>query len=99
MLYHIKEANAVFMTKDFNNDGVSDCVGLEVSALSILESPESYVNILLGEYQEPEARPSCNNCCKKHQLCRISSEDSLATTLQATAWDYSSLIDSSKILF
>ena len=64
MLYHIKEANAVFMTKDFNNDGVSDCVGLEVSALSILESPESYVNILLGEYQEPEARSSCNNCSK-----------------------------------
>ena len=54
MLYHIKEANAVFMTKDFDNDKVSDCVGLEVSAISILESPDSYVNILLGDYQEPE---------------------------------------------
>ena len=54
MLYHIKEANAVFMTKDFDNDKVSDCVGLEVSAISILESPDSYVNIMLGDYQEPE---------------------------------------------
>lgn len=54
MLFHIKEANAVFMTKDFDVDGESDCVGLEVSAISIMESEESYVNILLGDYQEPE---------------------------------------------
>ena len=29
-------------------------MGLEVSAISIMESEESYVNILLGDYQEPE---------------------------------------------
>ena len=32
-------------------------MGLEVSAISIMESEESYVNILLGDYQEPEVSP------------------------------------------
>jgi len=40
--------------KDFNNDNSSDCVSLEISALSIMESEDAYVNILLGDYQEPE---------------------------------------------
>ena len=42
--------------QDFNNDNASDCVSLEVSALSIMESEDAYVNILLGDYQEPEVR-------------------------------------------
>lgn len=40
--------------KDFDNDTKSDCIGLEISAMSVLESEESYVNILLGDYEEPE---------------------------------------------
>ena len=44
----------LYSQKDFDVDGESDCVGLEVSAISIMESEESYVNILLGDYQEPE---------------------------------------------
>ena len=44
----------MYSQKDFDVDGESDCVGLEVSAISIMESEESYVNILLGDYQEPE---------------------------------------------
>ena len=71
MLYHVKEANAIFMTKvgdgfkvqnpfnlfsiqDFDNNNSSDCVGFEVSAITIIETTESYVNILLGDYKEPE---------------------------------------------
>ena len=45
--------SCVFL-KDFNNDTKSDCIGLELSAISVLESDESYVNILLGDYEEPE---------------------------------------------
>ena len=75
MLYHVKEANAIFMTKvgdgpgailpfnlvsiqDFDNNNRSDCVGFEVSAITIIETTESYVNILLGDYKEPEASPT-----------------------------------------
>ena len=71
MLYHVKEANAIFMTKvgerlkknpaltlltiqDFDNNNASDCIGFEVSAITIIETTESYVNILLGDYKEPE---------------------------------------------
>ena len=31
MLYHVREANAVFLTKDFDNNGTSDCMGFQVS--------------------------------------------------------------------
>jgi len=54
MLYHVKEANAVFLTKDFNNDNKSECLGFQVEAITILETEESYVNILLGKYDVPE---------------------------------------------
>ena len=70
MLYHIKEANAVFITKvkrlgfynlinrcdykDFDNKEGSDCIGFQVEAITILETEHSYVNILLGNYDVPE---------------------------------------------
>ena len=47
----------VFLTtfiQDFDNDNSSDCIGFEVTAITILETAESYVNILLGDYKEPE---------------------------------------------
>ena len=49
-----KQPKSFDFLQDFDNDTKSDCVGLEISALSILESEESYVNILLGDYEEPE---------------------------------------------
>merc|ERR1719153_417626 len=54
MLYHVKEANAVFITKDFDSTGGSDCLGFQVEAITILETEHSYVNILLGDYNIPE---------------------------------------------
>jgi len=54
MLYHLKEANAVFITKDFDNKDGSDCLGFQVEAITILETEHSYVNILLGDYNIPE---------------------------------------------
>merc|ERR1719402_1474114 len=54
MLYHVKEANAVFITKDFDDKNGSDCVGFQVEAITILETEKSYVNILLGKYDVPE---------------------------------------------
>ena len=46
--------NVFVSIQDFDNDNSSDCVGFEVSAITIIETTESYVNILLGEYKEPE---------------------------------------------
>ena len=54
MKYLAKQPKSFDFLQDFDNDTKSDCVGLEISALSILESEESYVNILLGDYEEPE---------------------------------------------
>ena len=44
--------------QDFDNNNSSDCIGFEVSAITIIETTESYVNILLGDYKEPEASPT-----------------------------------------
>ena len=55
-VYFSKQLKSCDFSKDFDNDTKSDCIGLEISALSILESEESYVNILLGDYEEPEVR-------------------------------------------
>jgi len=54
MLFHVREANAVFLTKDFDNNNKSDCIGFQVEAITILETEKSYVNILLGNYDVPE---------------------------------------------
>ena len=43
-----------FSIQDFDNNNVSDCIGFEVTAITIIETTESYVNILLGDYKEPE---------------------------------------------
>ena len=50
----VKNLKSCDFLKDFDNDTKSDCIGLEISAMSVLESEESYVNILLGDYEEPE---------------------------------------------
>ena len=54
MLWHIKEANALFQSKDFDNDGKSECLGFTVSEITVFKSKESALNLLTGEYSVPE---------------------------------------------
>ena len=51
MLWHVKEANSLFQSKDFDNDGKSECLGFTVSEITIFKEPESPVNLLTGEYK------------------------------------------------
>ena len=46
----------MFCSKDFDNKDGSDCLGFQVEAITILETEESYVNILLGNYDIPEVK-------------------------------------------
>ena len=50
-----------FIIQDFDNNNVSDCIGFEVTAITIIETTESYVNILLGDYKEPEVNSTFAN--------------------------------------
>ena len=54
MMWHLKEANNLLMTKDFDDDGVSECIGITVSEITIFKSEESTVNLLTGDYNTPE---------------------------------------------
>ena len=35
MLWHIKEANAMIQSEDFDSDGTSECIGFTVSEITI----------------------------------------------------------------
>ena len=37
MLWHIKEANTMIQTEDFDNDGPSECIGFTVSEITIFQ--------------------------------------------------------------
>ena len=49
-----KEADALFQTEDFDEDGNSECIGLTVSEITIFKSEASNVNLLTGKYSIPE---------------------------------------------
>ena len=51
MLWHVREANALFQSKDFDNDGKSECLGFTVSEITIFKEADSPVNLLTGEYK------------------------------------------------
>jgi len=46
LLYHVKQANFLMRTVDFNNDGNSDCVGLHVQDIRIITDPRISVDSL-----------------------------------------------------
>jgi hypothetical protein len=50
----IKEANAVFQSKDFDDDGQSEMLSINLAALTVLTTSESSINILDGSYPTPE---------------------------------------------
>ena len=37
MLWHIKEANEMIQSEDFDNDGTSECIGFTVSEITIFQ--------------------------------------------------------------
>ena len=37
MLWHLKEANAMIQSEDFDNDGTSECIGFTVSEITIFQ--------------------------------------------------------------
>ena len=48
MLYHVRQANLLMRSSDFNNDGHSDCVGVHVQDIRILTDPRLTVEDSLG---------------------------------------------------
>ncbi|XP_059096532.1 disintegrin and metalloproteinase domain-containing protein 10-like isoform X2 [Tigriopus californicus] len=54
MLWHIREANALFQSKDFDNDGLSECIGFSVSEITLFTRAASPVNLLTGYFGMPE---------------------------------------------
>lgn len=48
MLWHLKEANAMIQSEDFDNDGTSECIGFTVSEITIFQEPDNPVNLLTG---------------------------------------------------
>ncbi len=51
----IKESNAVFQSKDFDDDGVSEQLGISLAAVTILSDANSDINILdAASYPTPE---------------------------------------------
>lgn len=54
MLWHIREANALFQSKDFDNNGQSECIGFSISEITLFTSASSSVNLLTGHFAMPE---------------------------------------------
>lgn len=54
MLWHVKEANEMIQSQDFDNDGTSECIGFTVSEITIFQQAESDVNLLTGNFTIPE---------------------------------------------
>ena len=53
-LPNFQEADSLFQSEDFDEDGNSECIGLTVSEITIFKSEESSVNLLTGKYSVPE---------------------------------------------
>ena len=45
---------AFFVPQDFDDDGVSECVGFTLSEISIFTTADNVDNLLVGEYGVPE---------------------------------------------
>ena len=56
MLWHIKEANEMIQSEDFDNDGTSECIGFTVSEITIFQEAQNAVNLLTGDFAIPEVR-------------------------------------------
>lgn len=54
MLWHVKEANEMIQSQDFDNDGTSECIGFTVSEITIFQQSENEVNLLTGNFTVPE---------------------------------------------
>jgi hypothetical protein len=46
MLYHVKQANLLMRTADFNNDGSSDCIGIHAQDIRIITDPRMTPDLL-----------------------------------------------------
>ena len=46
MLWHVKEANSLFQSLDFDDDEESECVGFSVSEMTIFTSGSRYIRSL-----------------------------------------------------
>ena len=44
MLWHVKEANAMIQSEDFDNDGTSECIGFTVSEITIFQVSQGDLN-------------------------------------------------------
>ena len=62
MLWHVKEANAMIQSEDFDNDGTSECIGFTVSEITIFQVSQRDQNELA--FLEKSSFSGSSKCCQ-----------------------------------